>query len=196
MTRRDAQEKRAKSGLLKDARYVLFATHGFLGSDFLQHLDYGADAEGARAGGANRGALAQPALALTLTGDLDGEDGLLSMKEVIENVQLSADLVILSACNTAGESRSGNNGEGFAGLARAFMFAGAQRLMVSHWSVESHATQALVTGTFRELKAGRAVTDALAVARDALATTRFSAAGRNFSRSHPFFWAPFVVVGD
>ena len=196
LTRRDAQEKRAKSGLLKDARYVLFATHGFLGSDFLQHLDYTTDAEGARAGGANRGVLAQPALALTLTGDLQGEDGLLSMKEVIENVQLSADLVILSACNTAGDSRSGNNGEGFAGLARAFMFAGARRLMVSHWAVESHATQALVTGTFSELKTGRAATDALAVARDALATTRFSAAGRNFSRSHPFFWAPFVVVGD
>ncbi len=194
LTRREAQEKRAKSGVLKDARYVLFATHGFLGADFVQSIDPGADAEGRPRTPAR--ALAQPALAMTLTGDLAGEDGLLSMKEVIEDLQLSAELLVLSACNTAGESRSGNNGEGFAGLTRAFMYAGAKRLMVSHWPVESHATQALVTGTFRELKAGKLPIAALAAAQRSLATSGFATGGRYYSRAHPFFWAPFVLVGD
>ena len=196
--RRDAQEKRVKAGALKDARYVLFATHGFLGTDFLQNIDLTLDADGnvTRSATANRGALAQPALALTLTGDLQGEDGLLSMKEVIEDVELNAELVVLSACNTAGETSATSNGEGFAGLTRAFMYAGARKLMVSHWSVESGATQALVTGTFREVKAGKSAVDALAVAEQSLAATSIASDGRNFARAHPFFWAPFVVVGD
>lgn len=195
--RRDAQEKKVKAGALKDARYVLFATHGFLGADFLQNLDLTLDAEGnVTRSAANKGALAQPALALTLTGDLQGEDGLLSMKEVIEDVELNAELVVLSACNTAGETAATSNGEGFAGLTRAFMYAGAQKLMVSHWSVESSSTQALVSGTFREVKAGKPPADALAAAEQTLASTSETADGRNFARAHPFFWAPFVVVGD
>jgi CHAT domain-containing protein/Tfp pilus assembly protein PilF len=195
--RRDAQEKRVKSGALRNARYVLFATHGFLGADFLQNIDLSLDADGKVVrSAANKGALAQPALALTLTGDLQGEDGLLSMKEVIEDVELNAELVVLSACNTAGETAASSNGEGFAGLTRAFMYAGARKLMVSHWSVESNATQALVTGTFREVKAGRSAPDALALAEQGLAATTAVSEGRSFSRAHPFFWSPFVVVGD
>ncbi|HEY4374322.1 MAG TPA: CHAT domain-containing tetratricopeptide repeat protein [Burkholderiales bacterium] len=195
--RRDAQEKKVKAGALKDARYVLFATHGFLGADFLQNLDVTLDADGnVIRSAANKGALAQPALALTLTGDLQGEDGLLSMKEVIEDVELNAELVVLSACNTAGETAATSNGEGFAGLTRAFMYAGAKQLMVSHWSVESSSTEALVSGTFREVKAGKPPADALAAAEQTLAGTSETADGRSFSRSHPFFWAPFVVVGD
>jgi CHAT domain-containing protein/Tfp pilus assembly protein PilF len=196
--RRDAQEKLVKSGVLKDARYVLFATHGFLGADFLQNIDLTVDADGnvTRSATANKGALAQPALALTLTGDLQGEDGLLSMKEVIEDVELSAQLVVLSACNTAGETAATSNGEGFAGLTRAFMYAGAKQLMVSHWSVESNSTQALVAGVFREVQAGKTPADALGSAQQALAATTLSSDGRVFSRAHPFFWAPFVVVGE
>ncbi|MDB5805826.1 MAG: uncharacterized protein JWN73_3148 [Betaproteobacteria bacterium] len=195
--RRDAQEKRIKTGALKDARYVLFATHGFLGADFLQNVDLTLDADGnVTRSAANKGALAQPALALTLTGDLQGEDGLLSMKEVIEDVELNAELVVLSACNTAGETAATSNGEGFAGLTRAFMYAGAQKLMVSHWSVESASTQALVSGTFREVKAGKAPVEALAAAEQSLSATSETADGRSFSRAHPFFWAPFVMVGD
>lgn len=196
LTRRQAQEKRAKSGVLKDARYVLFATHGFLGADFLQGLDPNGSADGPARAAARGAALAQPALALTLTGDLEGEDGLLSMKEVIEDLRLSAELLVLSACNTVGDAQAAGNGEGFAGLTRAFMFAGARRLMVSHWSVESVATQALVTATFRELKVGGDPLAALAAAQRSLAATRFVADGRSYSRAHPFFWAPFVMVGD
>ncbi|MBL8382580.1 MAG: CHAT domain-containing protein [Burkholderiales bacterium] len=193
--RREAQEARVKSGVLRDARYVLFATHGFLGADFLQGVDVAGDGE-ARSGRGRAGVLAQPALALTLTGDLGGEDGLLSMREVIEDLELGAELVVLSACNTAGEAQAAGNGEGFAGLTRAFMYAGARRLLVSHWAVESEATLGLVTGAFRELKSGSAAIDALPAAQAKLAATRFSAGGRHYARAHPFFWSPFVLVGD
>jgi CHAT domain-containing protein/Tfp pilus assembly protein PilF len=198
LMRGDAQEKRAKSGILKDTRFVLFATHGFLGTDFLQNIDLTLDAEGvvSRSGTPNKGALAQPALAMTLTGDLQGEDGLLSMREVIEDLELSAELVVLSACNTAGDSQSSSNGEGFAGLTRSFMYAGAKSLIVSHWSVDSVATQALVTGTFRELKNGKTTAEALGAAQQTLVASVYQSEGRSFSRGHPFFWAPFVVVGD
>ncbi len=188
-----AQEKMAKSGALRNSLYVLFATHGFLGGEFLQ----GADSAAERAAGAPRAkAHAQPALALTLAGDLGGEDGILTMKEVIEDVELNADLVALSACNTAGETAQANNGEGFAGLTRAFMFAGAKSLLVSHWSVDSLSTEALMTSTFRNIKRGETALAAVSDAQRELRVGGYSSGQYNFSRSNPFFWAAFVYVGD
>ena len=189
----DAQEKMAKSGGLKNSRYVLFATHGFLGGEFLP----GVDAAAEHAAGAPRAKSgAQPSLALTLVGDLDGEDGMLTMKEVIEDVELNADLVALSACNTAGETAQANNGEGFAGLTRAFMFAGAKSLLVSHWSVDSLSTEALMTSTFRNIKQGETALKAVSDAQRELRGGSYANGQYRFSRSHPFFWAAFVYVGD
>jgi CHAT domain-containing protein/Tfp pilus assembly protein PilF len=188
-----AQEKVAKSGDLRNARFVLFATHGFLGGEYL-----GSDLP-LEEGEVRRAQLrtqAQPALALTLVGDLKGEDGLLTMKEVIEDLDLNADLVALSACNTAGESAQANNGEGFAGLTRAFMYAGARGLLVSHWSVDSLSTQALMTSTFRNIKSGMGALPAVSDAQKQLLGGGYSRDGHHFSRAHPFFWAAFVYVGD
>jgi len=189
----EAQEHMAKSGELKNSRYVLFATHGFLGGEFLPGVEAGADhvAGAPRAKGG-----AQPSLALTLVGDLHGEDGILTMKEVIEDVELNADLVALSACNTAGEAAQANNGEGFAGLTRAFMFAGAKSLLVSHWSVDSMSTEALMTSTFRHIKQGETALKAVNDAQNELRGGSYSSGQYRFSRSHPFFWAAFVYVGD
>jgi CHAT domain-containing protein/Tfp pilus assembly protein PilF len=189
----EAQERMAKSGELKNSRYVLFATHGFLGGEFLPGADPAPDA----APGAPRARSgAQPSLALTLVGDLRGEDGMLTMKEVIEDVELNADLVALSACNTAGETAAANNGEGFAGLTRAFMFAGAKSLLVSHWSVDSLSTEALMTATFRNIKQGETALKAVNDAQRGLRAGGYANGEYNFSRSHPFFWAAFVFVGD
>lgn len=191
-----AQERQAKTGELRNARFVLFATHGFLGGEFLPGGDPGTE------GGANvvvraqQRSGAQPALAMTLVGDLQGEDGLLTMKEVIEDVELNADLVALSACNTAGETAQANNGEGFAGLTRAFMYAGAKSLLVSHWSVDSLSTEALMTGTFRNIKAGGDALQSLSKSQNELRAGTYASGQYHFSRSHPFFWAPFVYVGD
>ena len=187
-----AQEKVAKSGDLRSARFVLFATHGFLGGEYLGSDLPLEDGETRRATRAQ----AQPALALTLVGDLKGEDGLLTMKEVIEDLELNADLVALSACNTAGESAQANNGEGFAGLTRAFMYAGAKSLLVSHWSVDSLSTQALMTSTFRNIKSGMGTLPAVNDAQRQLRDGGYVRDGFHFSRSHPFFWAAFVYVGD
>jgi CHAT domain-containing protein/tetratricopeptide (TPR) repeat protein len=187
-----AQERTAKAGDLRNARFVLFATHGFLGGEYVASDLPGEDGELHRVAQTR----AQPALALTLVGDLKGEDGLLTMKEVIEDLELNAELVALSACNTAGESAQANNGEGFAGLTRAFMYAGARSLLVSHWSVDSLSTQALMTTTFRYIKAGKPALEAVNDAQRQIISGGYSRDGYHFSRAHPFFWAAFVYVGD
>jgi CHAT domain-containing protein len=188
-----AQERVAKKGDLRSARFVLFATHGFLGGEYLSSDQPLEEGEQRRLSSRPQ---AQPALALTLVGDLGGEDGLLTMKEVIEDLELNAELVALSACNTAGESAQANNGEGFAGLTRAFMYAGAKSLLVSHWSVDSLSTQALMTSTFRNIKAGQPALSAVNMAQRELLAGRYTRGEFHFSRAHPFFWAAFVYVGD
>jgi len=205
-----AQEWTAKHSDLRDVRYLHFATHGLLGGEFLLVKE----ASAMDNGGANLSpslpskssppprlpapamGSAQPALALTLVGDLKGEDGLLTMKEVIEDLDINARLVVLSACNTAGEKVVSGNGEGFAGLTRAFMFAGARGLLVSHWSVESLSTRDLVTEVFRRLQAGDSVGTSLQKARLKIKAAYVGVGADRFSQSHPYFWAPFVYVGD
>lgn len=205
--RDEAQESRVKSSDLLGARVIHFATHGLLGGEF--NLLKGYEEKGA---GQTRNlevveeldappgpppgkppTRGQPALVLTLVGDLQGEDGLLTMSEVM-GLKLDADLVVLSACNTAGERVESRDGEGFAGLTRAFMHAGARGLLVSHWSVESLATRDLITDFFRRRKAGAVAPDALAAAQSDLRASRDERL--RISRAHPFFWAPFVHVGD
>ncbi len=217
-----AQEKTAKTLDLKTTRYLHFATHGLLGGEFLQVKESAKGGENgyllpdertrtlvvAAASGkptdvspegtpalpaapVKRG---QPALVLTLVGNLKGEDGLLTMREVIEDLDLNAELVVLSACNTAGESADAQNGEGFAGLTRGFMYAGAKGLLVSHWSVESLSAKDLINDSFKQLKAGQPAAEALREARRTVRASRDT--GARFSRAHPYFWAPFVYVGD
>jgi CHAT domain-containing protein len=133
-----------------------------------------------------------------LSGDLHGEDGLLTMSEVVETMDINAQLAVLSACNTAGESAEANNGEGFAGLTRAFMYAGAQGVVVSHWSVDSRSTQELMTELFREARDGAESLSALDGARQKIRASKMPSQGvqQFVSRAHPFYWAPFVYVGD
>lgn len=211
--REAAQESQVKKNDLTQSRYLHFATHGLLGGEFARLKGYVGEIDDMPVGapkGAKRmrnisvvedeaGAPAkppvkgQPALVLTLVGDLAGEDGLLTMTEVM-GLKMNADLVVLSACNTAGERVETRNGEGFAGLTRAFMHAGARGLLVSHWSVESLATRDLITDFFRRQKAGATTADALSAAQADIRGSRDERL--QVSRAHPFFWAPFVHVGD
>jgi len=161
---------------LSDSRYILFATHGLLGADF--------SLPGA-----------EPSLALSMDSSLhEGEDGLLSMSEVL-NLNIGSELVALSACNTSGDTERAQNGEGFAGLTRAFMYAGARRLLVSHWSVETYSTQSLMQSFFSAMAVKTAPFKALQQARRKLRASSFNIEGREVSGAHPFFWAPFVLVG-
>ncbi|MCP4442629.1 MAG: CHAT domain-containing protein [Aureispira sp.] len=106
----------------------------------------------------------------------------------ISKMDLSAELVVLSACETGyGEFQKGN---GIASLARAFMYAGVPSLVVSLWSVNDKSTSIIMESFYQYLSEGRNKADALQQAKlDYLQNARGVAA-------HPAFWSPFVQLGD
>ena len=109
--------KRTSDGTLAQARVVHFATHGLVASETESIAK----------------SLAEPALLLTPPDVATAtDDGLLTASEVTE-LRLDADWVVLSACNTAAGGEKGD-AEALSGLARAFFYAGAHSLLVSHWS--------------------------------------------------------------
>ncbi len=154
---------------LSQYRVIAFATHGLLPGELRCQ--------------------AEPALALTPPATITPDDnGLLDASDVAQ-LRLDADWVVLSACNTAGPDGK-LSGESLSGLARAFFYAGARTLLVSHWAVASRPTVALTTGLFRAYmqQPDRGRAEALRQAQLTLANDPATA--------HPVFWAPFVVVGD
>ena len=135
---------------------------------------------------------AEPALVLTPpeTGtELD--DGLLTAGEVAQ-LKLNADMVILSACNTAAGDGS-EGAEGLSGLAKAFFYAGTRSLLVSHWPVFSDVAVRLTTGMLgyraTHPNSGRAE----ALQQSILAVINDTSKPHY---AHPIYWAPFVVVGE
>ncbi len=124
-------------------------------------------------------------LAFSLVGE-QGNDGFLRVNEVF-NFKLGQPLVMLSACETGlGKEK---RGEGVIGLTRAFMYAGAPTVGVSLWSVSDRSTARLMGDFYKEIFANNATPGtALRTAQVAMINNpRYSA---------PFFWAPFVLVGD
>jgi len=137
----------------------------------------------------------RPALLTSFAGNA-GSDGLLSFGEIFD-LRIDADLVILSACDTAGSATVGatreagvTSGGEFAldGLVRAFVGAGGRTVLASHWPVpdEYDATGRLVSGLF--VKDGRTIADALRTSQLALMD--------DAKTSHPFYWSAFAIVGD
>jgi CHAT domain-containing protein len=166
---RDAREPVVRRLPLGRYRVIAFATHGLLPGELR--------------------CASEPALVLTpraRPGPAD--DGLLGASE-IALLELDAEWVSLSACNTAASGGPGG-GEALGGLAGAFLRAGARRVLASHWEVDSDATVALVTATFAawarapEAGAARALR---AAQRRLLADPRLS---------HPSYWAAFTLIGD
>jgi len=134
--------------------------------------------------------VAEPALVLTPPDEAsDEDDGLLTASEVAE-LDLAADWVVLSACNTA--AGQGGDAAALSGLARAFFHAGARALLVSHWEVNSLAAVKLSTAAFTALADHRASGRAEAM-REAMLSMIESG---NPAEAHPLNWAPFVVVGE
>lgn len=171
-----ALESAVKNLSLRSYNTLLFATHGLMAGEF--------------------GPGTQPALALSFIGDQEN-DGLLEMSEIL-GLDLNADLVVLSACNTASGAGEEDRGEGFAGLTRSFMYAGARSLFVTQWSVESSSAKTLVQSTFRQMSAASKV-EALAQAkRDMIESQQSIQFSPNLrvSLAHPFFWAPYILVGE
>ncbi len=172
----EASEKRVKTTDLSNRRVVVFATHGLVPGD----LD----------------GLSQPALALA-TPESGSEDGLLTLSEIM-GLRLNADLVVLSACNTA--AGDGAGAEAISGLARGFLYAGARALLVSGWPVETTSARLLTTKLFEgQNKENTAWPEALRHASLELADDgiyRLQNGKAAFSYAHPLFWAPFFIVGS
>jgi len=96
----------------------------------------------------------------------------------------------VSSCNTAAGEAAG--AEALSGLARAFFYAGARSLLVSHWEVASVPTVKLITKSVAELKANPDIGRAEALRRSMLAMID---KGEPFE-ARPAYWAPFVLVGE
>jgi CHAT domain-containing protein/Tfp pilus assembly protein PilF len=153
-------------------RIVEFATHGLMSGDLK--------------------GLSEPALVLTPpeVGTPDN-DGLLTASKVA-TLKLNADWVVLSACNTAASDGTPDAG-GLSGLAKAFFYAGARSLLVSHWSVPSEATVRLITGAFDQLKKDPTIGRAEALRRAEMAMLDPESPPEY---AHPMFWAPFILAGE
>jgi CHAT domain-containing protein len=174
----EATEERAKA-LGRDSRVLHFATHGYL--DDRSPLD--------------------SALVLTIPADLSAgrENGLLQVWEIFESVRLDADLVVLSACDSAlGRELSG---EGLIGLTRAFQYAGARSVVASLWSVADQVTGELMARFHRHYAAGLSKDEALRQAqieliREPVRITTANGQTVETDASAPFFWAAFQLFGD
>lgn len=162
----DASRATATSGVLSQYRFVHLATHGLLNS-------------------------AHPALSgivLSLVDrDARDQDGFLPAFEVF-NLDLPAELVVLSACRTAlGKEVLG---EGLVGLTRAFMYAGAARVVASLWTVDDFATAELMKRFYQGMLGRQRLTPAAALRA---AQIELSSQER---WSHPYYWGAFVLQGD
>ena len=110
----------------------------------------------------------------------------------IVTLEFDADWVILSACNTAAADGT-PNAEALSGLAKAFFYAGARPLLVSHWRVDSDASYRLTTEMFRASARDPGIggSEALRHSIEEMIDN-----DEKPYLAHPMFWAPFVVGGE
>jgi CHAT domain-containing protein len=160
---------------LKNYRILHFATHALLPSDLACQ--------------------SQPAIVTSdPAGAADASGALLTAGQLV-GLDLDADLVILSACNSGGPGGT-TAGESLSGLARAFFYAGARSLLVTHWSVNDQVAAFLVADTLRRMKENPSLGVAGALRNAQLAMLADAGKGLPAEIAHPFFWAPFAVIGE
>jgi len=166
-----ANEAALHARTLSDYNVLYFATHGLLPGEL--HCQ------------------SEPALALSPPAHATSTDtdGMLTAGEVA-NLNLNADLVVLSACNTAAGGNGKSGGAALEGLADAFFDAGARAVLASHWQVPSASTVSLMTNMFARYgeNRGQGLAEALRQAQLALIAKPATA--------HPFNWAAFTLIGD
>src|SRR5262249_5469562 len=127
---------------------------------------------------------------LVLATDEDKEDGILEASEIMR-LNLNADLVVLSACETAC-GRIGA-GEGVVGISWAFFFAGCRSTVVSQWRVNSDSTAQLMSKFYRNIMGTTSQ-----IKKDKSQALRQASLEilRDPRYGHPFYWASFVLVGN
>jgi CHAT domain-containing protein len=158
---------RNADGRLAKVKVLEFATHGLVAGDI--------------------SGLAEPALAMAA--GARPADTLLLASEA-STLRLNADWVLLSACNTA--SPDAPEAEGLSGLTRAFFFAGARSLVVSHWGVRDDIGSRLIPSMLLGQRADPTLSKAEALRRASLAILD----DQNPRDAFPYSWAPFVLIGD
>nr|MBX2821413.1 CHAT domain-containing protein [Rhodothermaceae bacterium] len=159
----DATESQVKEEGLSEYRYVHFATHGVVNETI-------PDLSG-----------------IVLVEDTTSqEDGVLHLSEVY-NLDLNAELVVLSACETGLGKIA--KGEGLIGLTRGFMYSGAQSVAVSLWKVEDTSTSDLMIGYYDGILNGKKKAEALRESKQSLIASSDELA-------QPYYWAGFIQVGD
>jgi len=156
-----AEEAALRKEPLNRYRYLHFATHGVVDES-------------------------HPELSRIYLKSGDGDDGLLYSGEIY-NLELNADLVTLSACQTGLGKIS--KGEGVIGLSRALAYAGARRMLVSFWRVADESTSLLMQDFYRSVLAddGKNPGQHLRAAKLKMIDSGKYAA--------PYYWAPFVLIG-
>jgi CHAT domain-containing protein len=183
--RENASESTIKSLDLSGYGVVTFATHGLLAGEL--------------------GPGQEPGLVFTPPAEASAADNGLLTPEEVARLKLSADWVILSACNTAGGDGS-DGAPALSGLARSFFYAGARSLLVSHWPVRDDVAAKMTVRALqiRSLDPDISRAEAFQKAQreirkspvaDGVVTTTD---GRRYENSwaHPNAWAPFVLIGD
>ncbi|MFW6160383.1 MAG: CHAT domain-containing protein [Acidobacteriota bacterium] len=160
--RLEASENNIKKHNLRNYKILHFATHSLIDDKVPE----------------------RSAIILSLDGD-PADDGFLQMREIY-NLQLNADLVTLSSCQTGlGELI---RGEGIEGLNRAFFFAGTSSVLMSLWAVNDQATFQLMERFYYHLRSGGSISSALRQAKLEMVQSDVL--------SHPYYWAGFIVSGQ
>jgi CHAT domain-containing protein/Tfp pilus assembly protein PilF len=158
----NAKEEMIKSEIMKNYSFLHIATHGFMNEE-------------------------KPKLSgiiFTNKNNSSGEDGILYSDEIY-NLNLNADLVVLSAC----ESGLGKivKGEGIIGLTRGFIYSGARNIVVSLWQVADKSTSELMIEFYRNILDGKSFSSSLREAKLKLI--------KDGTYSYPLEWSPFVLIG-
>jgi CHAT domain-containing protein/tetratricopeptide (TPR) repeat protein len=159
----EAKEERFKE-LASQYRIIHFATHGLANNDY---PDYSL---------------------LAFSPILDTIENELLYVSDLYNMQLNADLVVLSACETGIGKMA--RGEGIISLARGFSYAGAKSIFTTLWSVNDNATATMVVLFYENIQKGQPKDIALQNAK-----IQFLENATNQS-AHPFFWSPYIIIGD
>lgn len=168
LLKEDAQESNFKKLDLRSYKIIHLATHGEI-SGAISGID-------------------EPFLVLSPPDESSNEDGLLKMSEIM-SLDTNAKLVVLSACNTAAGDEVGSGG--FSGLAKSFFMSGSKSVLVSNWYVETYSAKEIIINLFKNLKDNQNYSIS-----EGLNITMINMLKSEKERSHPLFWAPFIVVGE
>lgn len=168
----DAQEEIAKSGKIDEYNYVHIASHGFVNQEEPEFSG----------------------IFMTRDTVTQAEDGILFSGELY-NINLNAELVTLSACETGLGKIS--SGEGIIGLTRALIYAGAKNITVSLWKVSDESTKRIMIDYYDNFLDEDVPTDiyqSLSYAH-ALKEAKLKLINQGGQYAHPYYWSPFVLIG-